>query len=337
MSHVSPTTIPNPLDPLKIRAALHDRRRRLATLPTRVRTHRIASLLSEVDAALERLDGGSWGECTRCHGRVESELLAADFTASVCLDCFTETERRALEHDLGLASRVQASLLPPRDFHVHGWSGHYVYRPHAVVSGDYVDVVSWHGSAGGSLVLLGDVSGKGIAAALLMSHLHAAFRSMATNGAGLSQTVEQVNRLLCAATASNAFATLVAARLQPDGTVELCSAGHTPTLLVTASGVEEISANGMPLGVFPDTTFTSHRLELEPGDALVLYSDGLTESTDPGGVELGVEGVRAALAAAPLDSPKGVVTALAAAAAHHRHDLAPTDDLTVMALSRTAD
>ena len=106
-------------------------------------------------------------------------------------------------------------------------------------------------------------------------------------------------------------------------------------LLVTTAGVEEISANGIPLGMFCDTEFSSSRFTLEPGASLVISSDGLTESTDRGGIELGVEGVRAVLAATPFDGPKGVVATLASAEAHHRRDAPPGDDLTVMALVRS--
>jgi len=322
------------LDGTELRESLLVRRRQLITQPHRAASVRVAALLSEVDAALERLDDGSWGVCTRCHGHVEPELLETDPTASVCLDCFTEAERRDLERDLTLASRVQDSLLPPRDFNAHGWSGHYLYRPHAVVSGDYVDVVTTDGVGGDVLVMVGDVSGKGIAAALLMSHLHAAFRSMAVNGMALVEMMDQVNRLLCAATTANTFATLVATRLHSNGAVEMCSAGHTPLLRSSAGGVESVPANGMPLGMFCETRFTSCQFRLEPGDGLVLYSDGLTESADEDEVELGVRGVRDALLATEMSDPSVVVAALAAAEAGHRRDATPVDDLTVLALSR---
>jgi sigma-B regulation protein RsbU (phosphoserine phosphatase) len=333
MSQLVSATHQGPADPSGVRTRLLDRRRRLSALPPATPTDRVEELLDQVDAALARLEDGHWGECARCQGRIEPELLAADATASVCLDCFSESERRALEHDLTLASRVQASLLPPQHFRLRGWSGHYLYRPHATVSGDYVDVMGWGGPAGGSVVLVGDVSGKGVAAALLMSHLHAAFRSLSSNATDIVSVVEEVNRLLCAATSSNSFATLVAARLQDDGSVELCSAGHTPALLATSGGVNEVPANGMPLGIFPGAEFGSNRLVLRPGDRLVLYTDGLTESADPSGVELGVEGAASALAAATRDGPRGVVAALDAAAARHRNDLPPSDDMTVMALA----
>jgi serine phosphatase RsbU (regulator of sigma subunit) len=209
------------------------------------------------------------------------------------------------------------------------WSGHFLHLPHGVVSGDYVDVLAPGGPRDELLVMVGDVSGKGVAAALLMSQLHAVVR--ATVGSGLVEMVERANRLLCAASPSNSFATLVAARLQPDGEVELCTAGHTSPLLVAASGITELPADGMPLGLFCDAAFATRRLHLAPGDALLLFTDGLTESTSADGVELGSQGLRAALAVASWRTPAELVgQAHAATVGHHRHD-----DLTVLAVARS--
>ena len=114
-----------------------------------------------------------------------------------------------------------------------------------------------------AVVMVGDVSGKGVAAALLMSHLHAIFR--ATAGAGLAEMVERANRLLCAAAPAASFATLVAARLRPDGMIELCTAGHTPPLVVTADGIRQLPSDGMPLGLFCEAPYSTRELHLEPG------------------------------------------------------------------------
>lgn len=324
--------IPQPslgdIDRRALRRSLVDRRERLAALPDAALGPRVAGLLAEVDAALDRLEGPDFGACARCHENIEPDRLHANPLTTVCLDCLSDDERRALERDLELASRVQASLLPPWDFTAGDWSGHFLYQPHGAVSGDYVDVLAPGGPRDELLVMVGDVSGKGVAAALLMSHLHAVFR--ATAGSGLVEMVERANRLLCAASPSGAFATLVAVRLQADGEVELCTAGHTSPLVVAASGITELPADGMPIGLFCDAPFATRRLRLAPGDALLLFTDGLTESTSADGVELGSDGVRAALAATSWQTPAELVRAASAAAlGYHRHD-----DLTVLAVTR---
>ena len=127
--------------------------------------------------------------------------------------------------------------MPGRDIVVPGWEGHYLYAPHGAVSGDYLDVVhdGVPGTAGRAVsVFLGDVSGKGVAAALLMSHLHPKFRGMAGSDVPLAEMVVRANRLFCAATPPEAFATLVAARLMPDGLLEVCNAGHSQPLLINS-------------------------------------------------------------------------------------------------------
>jgi sigma-B regulation protein RsbU (phosphoserine phosphatase) len=311
-----------------LQSSLIDRRERLAALPPAAVGPRVAGLLAEVDAALDRLAGPDFGACARCDGHVEPDRLRTNPLTTVCLDCLSEGERRALERDLELASRVQASLLPPRDFAAGDWSGHFLYQPLGAVSGDYVDVLAPSSPHDELLVMVGDVSGKGFAAALLMSHLHAVFR--ATAGSCLVEMVERANRLLCAASPTNSFATLVAARLQPDGEVELCTAGHTSPLVVAASGITELPADSMPIGLFCDAPFATRRLRLSPGDALVLFTDGLTESTRADGVELGSGGVRAAIAAASWRTSAELVRAASTAAlGYHRHD-----DLTVLAVAR---
>ncbi len=317
-----------------IRASLLDRRHRLESLPPAAAKLRVAGLLAEVDAALDRLEGGRFGTCVRCDEPIEADRIAADPLATVCLDCLTDGERDALQRDLELASQVQATLLPPRRLQAGRWQGHYLYRPHGTVSGDYVDVVAPGGPSGDLLVLLGDVSGKGVAAALLMSHLHAVFRATAAVGTDLVDMVARANRLLSAVTSVNAYATLVAARLQPDGLVELCTAGHTPPLLMSPSGVTEMGTDGMPLGLFVDAAFGRRTVALEPGDGLLFYTDGLTESAGPDDVEFGVDGVRAVLVGESGAPPETLVRRVADAAERHRAGAPAHDDLTVMAIQR---
>jgi len=309
-----------------------DRRRRLEALPPAAVGDRVVGLLTEIDAALDRLEGPSFGACVRCDGHVEHERLRADPLTTVCIDCLTEPERRALERDLELASHVQASLLPPRDFATGDWSGHYSYLPHGAVSGDYVDVLMAPDASTDAVVMVGDVSGKGVAAALLMSHLHAIFR--ATTGGGLAEMVERANRLLCAAAPSNAFATLVAARLQPDGLVELCTAGHTPALVISAAGVQQLQSDCMPLGLFCDAPYQTRSLQLAPGEALLLYTDGVSESTDGDDIEFGSDGLAAALTTASRSSAAGLVLAANESARRHRHEGPVRDDATVLAVRR---
>ncbi|MCP4897684.1 MAG: SpoIIE family protein phosphatase [bacterium] len=329
-----PSSNPDEAERSVLRATLVNRRHRLAQLPESALGPNVVGLLADVDAALDRLERSSFGTCTNCAGNVEIDRLRADPTTTICLDCLSQPERRALEHDLELAWQVQESLLPPHDFVFDDWVGHYLYRPHGAVGGDYVDVLPVEGDNNKLLVMLGDVSGKGVAAALLMSHLHALFHATASTGATLAEVMNRASRLLCAAAPSNVYATLVAARLQSGGAVELCTAGHTPPLLVTDTGVRELATDCLPLGLFCETPYTTRSLQLEPGDALILYSDGVSESINPDELEFGTPGLRAAVEKASWQTATDLVNTVSGAALQHRHGAAALDDISVMAICR---
>jgi len=196
-----------------LQSQLEDRRKRLETaIASPAANASLAALLGEVDAALERMRDGSFGICEECHEPVEQERLLADPLVRLCLDHLSEPQRRALEQDLELASGVQRALLPPRNFRADGWQIHYCYEPAGMVSGDYCDVIPADGPGEASrdvFLALGDVSGKGVAASLLMTQLHGMFRSLAGSNLSLDQLLGRVNRLFCESTTAGQYATLV--------------------------------------------------------------------------------------------------------------------------------
>ena len=140
----------------------------------------IAELLSEVDAALARIETGTYGLCESCHDTIEKDRLLADPLVRLCLDHLTEGQRRALEQDLEFAGQLQRGLLPQANLQFGGWAVSYHYRPLGLVSGDYCDLVARENGSTDLFFALGDVSGKGVAASMLMSQLHAIFRTLAT-------------------------------------------------------------------------------------------------------------------------------------------------------------
>lgn len=138
----------------------------------------VRALIADVDAALARLEAGTFGRCDVCHDPIEPERLIADPLIRTCLDHLTSSEQRALEQDLDLAARIQAGLLPRRRVTVPGWEVAYHFEPAGPVGGDYCDVITPE-RGDGTFFLLGDVSGKGVAASILMANLHATFRTLA--------------------------------------------------------------------------------------------------------------------------------------------------------------
>src|SRR5215472_11789393 len=119
-------------------------------------------LLHEVDAAIERMENGSFGICEVCHDPVEKERLLADPLARLCLDHLSSDEQRALERDLELAARVQRRLLPQSNVQFRDWQIRLHYKPAGLVSGDYCDLIVPEEEDGKLVFLLGDVSGKGV-------------------------------------------------------------------------------------------------------------------------------------------------------------------------------
>lgn len=292
----------------------------------------VTRLLEQVDAALARMDGGTYGLCEVCHDPVESDRLLANPLETFCLDHLTPQAARALEADMTLAAEVQRGLLPPSDFAVPGWEVAYHYEPHGVVSGDYCDLIP--APDGGFYFILGDVSGKGIAASMLMSQLHAIFRTLAPLDLPLEAMVEQAGRLFCQVTLPMHYATLVCGRIRPDGTAVICNAGHPPALARLGGTVKALEATGLPLGAFCGENLPSRTVALRPDDVMVAYTDGLSEAPDPSGSEFGrapVESIVANTAGLPADAVLGAVLAAWRA---HRAGAPRTDDLAVMVLRR---
>jgi phosphoserine phosphatase RsbU/P len=316
-----------------LRSELEQRRERLQSVLHSSADASLSSLLREVDAALARMDEGTYGICETCHEPVERERLLSDPLLRVCLDHLSPEEQRALESDLALAARIQKGLLPPSELSAAGWQVRYHYEPAGLVSGDYCDVLE---SDGGLLFLLGDVSGKGVAASMLMSHLHATFHSLARTNLPLEGMVEAANRIFSESTLAGQFATLVVGRASRDGSVEFVSAGHLPVLHLGRNGAKSEGATGVPLGMFANARFPGHRLALTSGEALLIYSDGLTEARNAASEEYGVNRVRD-IAERHFDAaPDHLIAGCLSDLQGFTAGIKPQDDLTLLVLRRSA-
>ena len=320
-----------------IDAAMRDqlivRRHRLeSAVAVRDDAAQLRGLLGEVDAALARMDEGTFGVCEVCQGTVEAERLLADPLVCVCLGCMTPTQRHALEEDLELAARIQAGLLPCRELAHDGWQVSYHYEAASLVSGDYCDLVP--GEDGQLYFMLGDVAGKGVAASLLMSQLHAMFRSLIPVGLPLGQLVERASRVFCESTLPTHYATLVCGRADKSGAVEICNAGHLPPLFLRRGDATLIEATGLPVGIFCNEQFTSSTLRMQTGDTLFLFTDGLSESRDPAGEEYTTERLLRLLCRHHELLPGELIGACLRDLSDFRAGTPGHDDLTVMALRR---
>ena len=187
-----------------------------------------------------------------------------------------ERERQRLEQELSIARNIQQAIIPQglHDFPYLAVTG--MHRPCTEVGGDYFDVVPV--TEDRTAILIADVSGKGLGAALVTTMLLGALSGLST-GADPAQVFSQINRLLCLHSEVGRYATMFIGVLSRDGTFEYIKAGHPSPLLLRKGNVTELYTEGsFPVGLILEADFPSARIELEPDDTLVLFSDGVTEA-----------------------------------------------------------
>jgi sigma-B regulation protein RsbU (phosphoserine phosphatase) len=330
----SAQAVPEPL-----RKVLHDqlehRRERLQSMLSVDEAPRLVALLKQVDAAIHRVEAGTWGICEQCHDHIDDDQLLIDPLACFCLNHLPPAQMDVLQQDLELASRIQARLLPRRNYECDGWNAAFHYRPHGPVSGDYCDLID--GPDDTLYFVLGDVSGKGVAASMLMTNLSAMFRTLIPLGVPLPQIVERVNRVFCESTLPMQFATIICGRTACDGTLELCNAGHNSALICGKGGLSLIESSSLPLGLFPDAPFSSTTFKLEPGQAIVLCTDGISEAQNAAGEEYGVRRLSEAMAHRVGDCAEKLVAACVEHWTAFRAGSTSFDDETLLILQRLAE
>jgi len=318
-----------------LRDQLVERRKKLENAVRHAQVpERLQVLLHEVDSALARMDEGSYGICETCHDPIESDRLMADPLVRFCLSHLSPEGRDALERDLQLAARVQRELLPKEhSLDRYGWQICYHYEPTNVVSGDYCDVID--GRDTGLYFIVGDVSGKGVAASMLMAHLHAMFRTLIPMGFSIKCMLEHASRVFCESTLPNQYATLVCGRALADGRIELANAGHPlPLVARTGGSVMVIETSDFPIGMFCQGEFSVAELRLESEESMVIYSDGVSDTMNPSGEEYGAERLRKLIATNGANPASALLAACRDDLNAFRSNGHKTDDVTLFALTR---
>lgn len=179
--------------------------------------------------------------------------------------------------ELAVGRAVQVALLPQGNPDLDGWEIWLQTQPANDVGGDLVDYIALPDGKLG--ISLGDVSGKGLGAALLMAKLQSTLRAFATDRVPLDDLGRRVNGIFYRDGLPGKFATLVYLELEPgSGTVRLLNAGHMPPLLLAPGTLEKTPPGSLPLGIFPEAAYREVSVEVPPGATLLLYSDGLTEA-----------------------------------------------------------
>jgi sigma-B regulation protein RsbU (phosphoserine phosphatase) len=278
------------------------------------------------------LDSREKGQLLSTATRNALEAFATEAAAAIeSARLYREAAEKArLERELELAAEIQRALMPQA---VRS-GGHFEVAaasiPCRAIGGDFFD---YYNLAGGELgFVLGDVAGKGPSAALLTAMIQGMFATqvgVASSPAGL---VASVNDSLIRRGLQSRFATVMYGALSGDGQLTYCNAGHNPPILFARNGVKRLETGGLILGLFEQATYDQETVTLDPGDVLVVYSDGVTEALNADGQEFGDERlldcIQKDLDASPaelLDRLLSAVRGFAAGAAQH-------DDITALVL-----
>ncbi len=245
-----------------------------------------------------------------------------------------ELKDKLLAHDeLRIGRTVQKALLPEDNPTIAGWSVWLFTRPANDVGGDLVDYINLDGNRLG--LALGDVAGKGLGAALLMSKLQSTLRAVAPDYKSLSELGERINLIFCRDSLPNKFATLVYLELtQNSGKVRLLNAGHLPPLLLRGGNVEELSHGAPALGLIKTAKFEEQEVDLGPGDLLVAYSDGVTEARNVRDEFYGDQRLKALIGKSAGISPDRVGEKILADVESFVGEAPPSDDLSLVLIKR---
>jgi serine phosphatase RsbU (regulator of sigma subunit) len=246
-----------------------------------------------------------------------------------------EHAQQLLERDLEQAAEIQSVLLPAGAPDLPGVELAGENSACRGVGGDYYDFLPY--PDGRVALILGDVSGKGIPAALLMASLQARIQTLSAEPFEPQRILARLNRALAEFSPENRFISLFFCLLDPaTGEISYSNAGHNPPVLIRADGsVELLEAGGMVLGIFPEAEYEGRLAHLAPGDLLALYSDGLTEARSPGDEEFGEQRLEELLRGARERPVPEILALIRETVRGWREGAPPEDDETIVLARRS--
>ena len=242
--------------------------------------------------------------------------------------------RERIEQELQVAQLIQRQFLPREPPELSGWYVATYYQPAKAVGGDFYDFIELPGGLIG--LVCGDVTGKGVPAALVMATTHSILRGDAPQLVSPAKVLEHANNLLLHDIPPQMFVTCLYGVLDPaTGRLRYANAGHNPPYVHTGDGVVELRATGMPLGAMPDMTYEEKEATLGPGDTVLLHSDGLVEAHDPERKMFGFPRL-AELVGGCAGGPELIDLLLGELDGFTGPDWEQEDDITLVALQRAA-
>jgi sigma-B regulation protein RsbU (phosphoserine phosphatase) len=244
-------------------------------------------------------------------------------------------EKGRMDRELEMARRVQSSLLPATTPQLPGWEFAARWQPAREVAGDYYDFTPCVN--GGTGLVIADVTDKGMPAALFMALTRSAIRANVCQAAAPADGIAGANRLVCAESTRGLFVTLFFGLLDPaSGDVTYVNAGHNPPLFYHAveDDLSLLKATGIPLGIDAATVYGQRTIRMQPGDFLVLYTDGITEAFDAQEAEFGIERLQQVVYQARKASVEEIQSSVLRTVNDFIKDTAPADDITIMVVKR---
>jgi phosphoserine phosphatase RsbU/P len=248
----------------------------------------VVNLIQEHNDVLERIDKGEFGKCTKCNGEVEIDRLEYDFTTTVCLDHYSETQLQVLERDLELAAKVQKQLLPQVLPILNGIQIAVHTEPAHIVSGGYFDFYEYPDKSQG--IAVADVMGKGLPASMLMSKLQAWLHILGPEKNELQSLATRLNELLRYNLTLIRFISLFLIRLDSKAKrLHYCNAGHNPAIWwnTDTKNIQLLKPTGPAIGLSHTSEFSSINIQLHSEDLIVIYTDGIVEARDEHNEEFG--------------------------------------------------
>jgi serine phosphatase RsbU (regulator of sigma subunit) len=242
--------------------------------------------------------------------------------------------RERMERELELATEIQQRFQPSGPPIIEGYEFQGISFSCYEIGGDYYDFIPREN--GKMIVALGDVSGKGTAAALLMSSMHAAMHGQVAAKTPLHPMVVSINQYLAENTPANRFITLFVAELDPEtGILSFINAGHNPPLIARSDGtIEQLESSGLPLGLMDFAEYELGEARLNSGDVLFIYSDGVSEANNITEDEFGMERLITVIGENVTRSASGIRDRVEAALSEFTGTAAPNDDITLVIVKK---
>jgi len=281
------------------------------------------------------LDSREKGTLVSQATREALETLAAE--AAVAIEnaqLYREAvEKRRIDSELRIASQIQQALLPRSRTRGSFYDASGTSIACRAIGGDFFEYIDL--PDGSFAFALGDVSGKGPPAALLTAMLQGMFSTQAFAPVDPAEMITRVNRALLARGIESRFATIFFAVLRADGRMTYCNAGQNPPLLFSASGVRKLETGGMIVGLFPYASYQQEDVQLAAGDALAIFSDGVSEALNTSGEEYGEARIEAAVAPNWLEPSDAVLQALLESVRGFAQGAPQNDDVTALIVRYT--